>query len=55
MGDKVGNVSTIYCPYEQNRIDCDGAWDTYCTRNGNCKYKKNVRDCDGEIASFCRK
>ena len=39
------------CPYAS---DCDGDWDTYCTKSGNCQYQKNVRDCAGNIISLCR-
>ena len=55
MGDGVDEVTTTYCSYEQDKRDCDGDWDTYCTKNGHCQYKKNARDCDGDTVSICRK
>lgn len=44
-----------YCPYACDRRDCDGDWDTYCTKDGSCQYQRNTRDCDGDIISFCRR
>lgn len=43
------------CSYARGRQDCDGDWDTYCTKYGNCQYQHNVRDCDGDIISLCRR
>lgn len=43
------------CSYARDRQDCDGDWDTYCTKYGNCQYQHNVRDCDGDIISLCRR
>ena len=49
------SMENQYCPYESDKKDCDGDWDTYCMKNGHCQYQKNVRDCDGNIISLCRK
>lgn len=57
MGDDMitANDATNYCPYAQDKRDCDGDWDTYCEKSGRCQYQRNVRDCDGDLVSLCRK
>ena len=57
MGDDMitTNNTTNYCPYAQDKRDCDGDWDTYCEKSGRCQYQHNVRDCDGDLVSLCRK
>lgn len=43
------------CTYESRKRDCDGDWDSYCTKSGDCPYKHVVRDCDGDPVILCRK
>lgn len=43
------------CGYQNERRDCDGDWDTYCTYSGSCHYQKNVVDCDGDVITKCRR
>lgn len=55
MGEEdIVSNDTNYCPYACDRRDCDGDFDTYCTKSGHCQYQHNVRDCDGDIISLCK-
>lgn len=52
MGD--GDLETAGCSFADARRDCDGDWDTYCTKSGDCPYQDWKRDCDGDYIVFCR-
>lgn len=52
MGD--GDLETTGCSFADERRDCDGDWDTYCTKSGDCPYQDWKRDCDGDYIVFCR-
>ena len=57
MGDsdlEINDYKSTECSFADARQDCDGDWDTYCTKDGHCQYQRNARDCDGDIISFCR-
>lgn len=43
------------CIYTSERRDCDGDWDTYCTKEGACEFKREMYDCDGDPVYLCRK
>lgn len=52
MGD--GDLETTGCSFADARRDCDGDWDTYCTKSGDCPQQDWKRDCDGDYIVFCR-
>ena len=55
MGDDYDVVaSDATCQYACDKRDCDGDWNTFCTKCGECHYQNNVRDCDGDIITLCR-
>ena len=41
--EDVTKTETDYCPHAQDKMDCDGDWDTYCMKTGNCQYQKMSR------------
>lgn len=39
MGDsdlEVNDYKSAGCSFADTRRDCDGDWDTYCTKSGDC-------------------
>lgn len=55
MGEEDVVSTNNYCPDASDRRDCDGDWDTYCTKIGSCPYQRKVIDCDGDPVYLCRK
>lgn len=42
MGDsdlEVNDYKSAGCSFADVRRDCDGDWDTYCTKSGDCPYQ----------------
>ena len=53
--DVVIGSGNLECAYMSHKQDCDGDYDTYCTRSNNsCPYQHNVKDCDGDIICLCK-
>lgn len=51
---EVNDYCSAGCSFADERQDCDGDWDTYCTKSGDCQYQDWKRDCDGDCVVFCR-